>query len=190
MGALYKHVSTTLSNDTLNGVRGANKPVGDGVVDGLVVVGDTADDDGTDGPEHLQHLRGRGSQSHGHDFGTVGRGVGDENTPRDTLKNLGCEEHAAGGGKVEHQDEKVEAHESANGCPSVSDPAGNGTGDEDTNQGTDGTRTLERRLPRSLDNVSAGVGSGGHTEILGEPLGGDELSHQEDTVRLHNLSPG
>ena len=43
----------------------------------LVDVGDTSNDNGTDGPEELQDLRSRGSESHGYDLTAVSRGVGD-----------------------------------------------------------------------------------------------------------------
>ena len=44
----------------------------------------------------------------------------------------------------EDEDEAVQDHETANGCPSVADPAGNGTCQEDADECTNWSTTLER----------------------------------------------
>lgn len=150
------------------------------------MVGNTTDNDRANSPEHLQHLGSRSSQSHGHNLGAVGGCVGDKDTPRDTLQDLRSEEHAVAVTKVEDENEAVQGHQAADGRPSIPDPTGNGTRDEDTDEGTDGTTALECRLPRSLDDIFV-LDVALHTKVSGEAFGGDELSHQEDTVGFHNL---
>ena len=107
------------------------------------MVSDTADNNGPNSPEHLQHLRRWSSQSQGHNFSTVGWCIGDENTPWDTFQDLGGEKHALTVAEIEDEDEGVQEHETANGCPSISNPTGNRTCDEDTNKGSDWSTTLE-----------------------------------------------
>ena len=84
-----------------------DEPVRRGIISRLVVVGDTADNDRSNSPEHLQHLRGWSSQSQGHNFSTVGGSVGDENSPRNTFHDLGSEKHALAVTKVEDEDGSV-----------------------------------------------------------------------------------
>ena len=86
---------------------GADQPVRRGVELGLVVVGDTANNDRPNGPEHLQHLRRRSSQSHWHDLGAVGGCIGDKNAPRDAFQDLGREKHALAVAEIENEDECV-----------------------------------------------------------------------------------
>ena len=148
---------------------------------------DTTDNNGTDSPEHLQHLSCRSSESHGYDFSAVSGCVGDEDSPWDTLQNLSREEHALGVTEVEDEDECVEGHETSDGCPAVSNPGCDGSGDEDTDEGTYGSRTLERGLPGGDDDVFSWLGGAGDTEIFGELGGCDELTHQEDAVGFHDL---
>lgn len=163
-------------------------PVGVGVVQSVVVVGDGTHDDGSDGPEHLKHLSSRGSQLHGHNLGTVGWGVGDEDSPRETLENLGHQHHGEGVGKVEDKDESVQGHETADGRPAVSDAAGERTSEEDAEQRTDRTDGLEGRLPLGLDDPFViGIVGDRDAVILGEPRQGDETANEEDTVGLHDL---
>lgn len=126
---------------------GADEPVRCGIRLGLVMVSDTADNDGPNSPEHLQHLRRRSSQSHWHNLGTVGGCIGDENAPRDTFQDLGREKHALAVAEIEDEDEGVQEHETTHGCPSIANPTGNGTCDEHTDEGTDWSATLECRLP-------------------------------------------
>ena len=109
----------------------------------MVVVGDTSDNDLPNGPKHLQHLSRWSSQSHWHNFGAVGRCVGDEDTPWNTFEDLGSKEHSLTGTEVEDEDKEVQAHETANGCPSISDRTGDWTGDEDTDKGTDRSAALK-----------------------------------------------
>ena len=122
---------------------GADEPVRFGAILGLVVVSDTADNDRPNSPEHLQHLRRWSSQSQWHNFGTVGGCIGDKNAPRDAFQDLGREKHPVAVAEIEDEDEGVQEHETANGCPSISNPTGNGTGDEDSDEGTDWSATLE-----------------------------------------------
>jgi hypothetical protein len=86
---------------------GADEPVRVGVILGLIVVSDTADNDRPNRPEHLQHLRRWGSQSHGHNLGAVGGRVGDEDTPWDALEDLGREKHSLAVAEIEDEDEGV-----------------------------------------------------------------------------------
>lgn len=123
--------------------RVADEPVRLGVIVGLVVVSDTADNDRPNGPEHLYHLGRWSPQSHWHDFGTVGRRIGDENTPGDAFQDLSGEKHAIAVAEVEDENEGVQSHEATNGCPSISNRTGNGTGDEYTNESTDRSAALK-----------------------------------------------
>lgn len=150
------------------------------------MVGDTRDDDGPDGPEHLQHLCGRGAQLDGGDLAAVGRGVGDEDAPGDTLEEL-CDEHDGQRvRKVEDEDEGVQQHEAGDGGPSVSDLAGKGTGEQDTDDCTNWSTHLEGRLPASLDDEL--VLDGAVYAIVVRELGeGDETTSKEDTVGFHDL---
>src|SRR4051812_14675131 len=122
---------------------GADKPVRCGIRLGLVVVSDTADNDGPNSPEHLQHLRRRSSQSQWHDFGTVGGCIGDKNAPRDAFQDLGREKNPLAVAEKENEVEGIQENETPNGCPSISNPTGNGPCDEDTDEGTNWSATLE-----------------------------------------------
>ena len=122
---------------------GADQPVRRGVELGLVVVGDTANNDRPNSPEHLQHLRGWSSQPHWHDFGTVGGSIGNENAPRDAFQDLGREKHALTVAEIEDEDKAVQGHETTNGCPPVTNPTGDGTCQEHTNEGTNRPATLK-----------------------------------------------
>lgn len=51
----------------------------------VVTVGGARDDDGTNGPTHLQGGRDCSAKGQRDDFTGVGRGVGDEETPWDTF---------------------------------------------------------------------------------------------------------
>ena len=123
---------------------GADEPVRRRVGLGLVVVSDTADNDRPNRPEHLQHLCRWSSQSHRHDFGAVGGCIGDKNAPGDAFEDLGREKHPLAVAEVEDEDEAVQEHEAANGRPSISNIAGNGTCDKHPDEGTDWPATLER----------------------------------------------
>jgi hypothetical protein len=80
----------------------------------LIHIGNTADDDGSNRPEKLQHLCGRGSEPHRYDLTAVGRSVGNlfelrsislfprvssyfarphKDTPGNTLRDLRNEEN-------------------------------------------------------------------------------------------------
>lgn len=166
---------------------GADEPVRRGVGLGLVVIGDATDNDRPNSPKHLQHLRRRSSQSQGHNFSAVGGCVGDKNAPWDTFQDLGREEHSLAVAEIEDEDEGIQEHETADGCPSVSNPTGDGTRDENADEGTDRSAALEGGLPRSFDDPFLTF-LAVHAEILGELSCRDELSHQENTVRLHDLS--
>lgn len=154
------------------------------MIQSVVMVGDATDDDGSDGPEHLKHLSSGSSQLHGHNLGTVCGGVGDEDSPRNTLEDLRHQHHRERVGEVEDKDEGVQGHEAGDGRPAVSDFAGEGTSEEDAEQRTDGTDSLERRLPLGLDDPFTIIVD---TVIFGESREGDETADEEDAVRLHDL---
>lgn len=166
---------------------GENQPVRGGVGPGLVVVSNTANNDGANSPEHLQHLRRRSSQSHWHNFGTVCGRIGDENAPRDAFQDLRCEEYTRVVAKIEHKDEGIQGHETANSCPSIPDPTRNGTCEKNTDKSADWPTTLECRLPGSFNNVISSH-LAVYTEVTTKLFRSDELAHQEYTIRLHNLS--
>lgn len=113
----------------------------------VVAVGDATNDDATDSPEHLEHLGGRGSELDGDDLRAVRRGIGDEDTPWQTLEKLGDKHERKGVGKVEDEDETVQAHETDDGGPAVSDAAGERTSKEDSNEGAELSSHLKCRLP-------------------------------------------
>lgn len=152
----------------------------------VVVEGNSTDDNSTNSPEHLQHLSSRSTKLKGHNLGTVSRRVGDENTPWDTLKELSDQHESEGVSEVEDEDEGVEEHETTNSGPSVSDSAGDRTSDGDTDNGTQRTTNLKSGLPASLDNVFI-LFCTPDTVSVGESGKGDEVTNQEDTVRLHDL---
>ena len=111
------------------------------------MVGDTSDDDRTNTPEHLQHLRSWCSQPQWYNLRAVGWCVRNEDAPWNTLQDLGSKEHALAVAEVEDEDESVQCHETADGRPSVADPAGDWTRKETTDECTNRTRALESRLP-------------------------------------------
>lgn len=119
-------------------------PVRTRVLLGVVVVSDTVDDDSTDSPEHLQHLGSRGSQLDWRNLTAVRRCVGNEDTPWNSLEQLGDEHDRERVGEVEDEDESVEKHETGDGRPTVSDAAGKGTSQANTDDSTKGTSHLKR----------------------------------------------
>lgn len=150
------------------------------------MISDATNDNRTNSPEHLQHLRRRSSQPQWHNLTAVGGSVGDEDTPGNAFEDLRQQQDAEGVAEVEDEDEAVQEHQAANGRPSVSDLASDGTCEEDTDQGTNWATTLECRLPRRCDEpfiLSTVV----NAIVPGEALGGDEVAHEEDAVRLHDL---
>ena len=116
---------------------GANEPVCAGIGLGLVVVCDTADNDRTNSPEHLQHLRGWGSEAQRDDLAAVGWCVGDENTPRDSLQKLSSEENRERVGKVGDEDHGVEEHEAEQRRQAIANATGYWTGEEDAKEGSE-----------------------------------------------------
>lgn len=152
----------------------------------VVVVSDTSDNDGSNGPEHLQHLGSGSSQLNGCNLTAVGRCVGNEDSPWKTLEKLGDEHDGERVGKVEDEDEGVQGHQSGNGRPAVSNAAGKGTSQTHADNGTKGTTHLEGRLPASHNDPLV-VDRAVDTVLLGEGGEGNKVSHQEDTVRLHDL---
>lgn len=130
-----------------------HEPEGVLVKPGVVTVGDGTDNDGSKSPEHLQHLRSRGSQPHGHDLTAVRRRVGDEDAPRQALEKLGHQVDGERVAKVEDEDECVQEHETGDGGPAVSDIAGERTSKADADQGTEWPGDLERRLPVAFNDI-------------------------------------
>lgn len=88
-------------------------------------------------------------------------------------------------GKVEDEDEGIEGHEAADGRPAVANATGDGTSDQDANEGADRAAHLESALPVVADDGFALVVEDG-TVVLREGRERDEVAHEEDTVCLHN----
>lgn len=153
---------------------------------GVVDVGHSTHDDGSDGPEHLEHLGRRRTQRDGDDLTAVGRRIGDENTPRDTLEQLGSQHDSERVAEVEDENGAVQGHEGRDGGPTISDPARERASEEDTDKRTKRPAHLEGRLPLGLDDHFT-VLSVGDTVSVGEGGQGDEVANQEDAVRLHDL---
>src|SRR5690242_3711751 len=126
-------------------------------VDISVAVGDTTYNNGSDSPEHLQHLGGRSSQLDWGNLTAVGRCVRDEYTPRNALEKLRNEQNWEGVAKVKHEDERVQQHETEDSRPAVADSAGDRTSQHDTTNSTNWPTRLESRLPTSFDDKSAVV---------------------------------
>lgn len=188
MGTLVFCVLSTEETCLSRRKRGLRRyePVRRGVILALVYVADATDNDGANGPEHLQHLSSRGSQLDGHDLAAVCRCVGDEDAPRHAFQKLADEHDGQRLGKVEDEDEGVQQHEAEDGGPAVSDAVGEGPGEADANDGTERAAHLERRLPR-CDNLPVAIFIFDAVLLL-ESIHGDESAHEEDAVGLHNLT--
>ena len=165
---------------------GINVPVRICGVDVGVAVGDTTYNNGSDSPEHLQHLGGRSSQLDWGNLTAVGRRVRDEDTPRNALEKLRNKQNRERVAKVKHEDERVQQHETEDSRPAVTNSAGDRTSQHDTTNGTNWPTRLESGLPTSFDDESVAV-VGWDTEVLLESRQGDETTHEEHAVRLHNL---
>lgn len=150
------------------------------------MIGDTSDDDGTNSPEHLQHLSSRSSQLNWRNLTAVRGRVGDEDAPWDTLEELGDEHDGKRVGEVEDEDEGVQHHECGNSRPAISNAAGKGTSQADTDDCTYWSTHLESRLPAGYDDLLV-VDRAVSTIGIGKRGKGDEVSHQENTVGFHNL---
>ncbi|KAG9665291.1 putative sugar transporter, partial [Aureobasidium melanogenum] len=162
-------------------------PVGPGLADWVVYVSDGTNDDTANSPEHLQHLGCGSSESERNNLRAVGRGVGDENAPWDTLKDLSCENDGHGVCEVEDEDEGVEEHETGQGCIAVTNTRGQRTGDEDTNESAELTRNLESGLPLCCNDHFVGVVVRRHSESFLESRKRDEVTDEEDIVGFHDL---
>ena len=123
--------------------------------DWVVNVGNGTNDDTANCPEHLKHLGSVGSQLNRHDLTAVCRSVCNEDTPWQTLEKLGYKDNRHRFGEIECENEDVQEHEAAYGCPTISDPAGKWTGKEHTNQGSELPGHLESRLPLCNDDEAA-----------------------------------
>ena len=156
------------------------------MVQGVVVIGDATHNDRANGPEHLEHLRCRRSQPEGHDLAAVRRCICNENTPRNALENLGSHEDSHCVGKIEDKDERVQGHEATNSRPSVPNLTGDGPGEEDADEGTNWSHTLKRRLPRRCDEIFV-FGGIVFAVVVRKSGEGNEISHQENAVGLHDL---
>lgn len=152
----------------------------------VIMIRNTRNNNRPDGPEHLQHLRRRGAQLDGRDLGAIRGCVGDEDAPGDTLQEL-CDKHDGERvRKVEDEDEGVQQHEARDGGPSVSDLAGEGASEQDTDDGTDGPAHLEGGLPAGLDDELVLYGAV-YAVVVRELGEGDEATGEEDTVGFHDL---
>lgn len=107
------------------------------------MIGDATDNDGADGPKHLQHLCRGSSQSQWHYLAAVGGCICNEDAPRNALEKLGQQQHSQRVTEIEDEDEGVQGHQTANSRPSVSNPAGDGTSQEDADECTDGSTALK-----------------------------------------------
>lgn len=150
------------------------------------MISDTTHNDGSKGPEHLQHLRSRSSQPERHNLATVRRCICDEDAPGYAFKELGRQHDSQRVGKVEDEDETVQGHETRDGCPPVSNLAGEGAGEEDTHEGPNWPSHLQRRLPRGRDEFLATDGVF-HAVCIFESRKSNKVSHEENTVGLHDL---
>ena len=108
-----------------------------------------------------------------------------EDTPRNTLRHLGGKEDAERVGKEHDEDECVQEHETEDGSITVSDPAGDRSSHEDTDERAQWPANLQGGLPRTLKDVAACRVL--DTVLLLEGWESDEGTHQEETVRLHDL---
>lgn len=154
----------------------------------VVTVGDGTNDDATDSPEHLQHLSGRGSESERYNLAAVGGCICDEDSPWNTLKDLSGEHDGKRVGEVEDEDEGVQEHKSSQRSVAVTDAAGKRTSDKDTNESTKLSRNLECRLPLCCDDPDClSVDNSVDAEFLDESRKSDEVTHEEDIVRFHDL---
>lgn len=150
------------------------------------MVGDAADNNGADGPEHLEHLGGGSTQLQGHDLTAVRGCVTDEDTPRYALEQLSDEHDGEGFAEEEDEDEGVQGHETKDGGPAVSDLAGDGSGEEDTHEGAERPTHLKGGLPAGGDDLLA-CGRVDDAKIVGKGGQGNEVAHEEHTVGLHDL---
>lgn len=150
------------------------------------MVGDTTHNDGSKGPEHLQHLCSRSSQPERHDLATVRWCICDEDTPGDAFEELRGQHDSQRVGKVENEDESVQGHETRDGRPPVSNLAGKGAGEEDTHKGPNWPSHLQCRLPRGRDEFLAADGVF-HAVCVFESRKSNKVPHEENTVGLHDL---
>jgi hypothetical protein len=153
---------------------------------GAVVVGDTADNYSANSPEHLQHLRSWRSQLDWRDLTAVCWRIGNENAPWDTLEKLGYEHDREGIGEVEDEDKGVQEHETGDGRPAVADAAGKRASQKHAHECAKWSGCLESRLPAGLDDLVA-LHRAVHAECFLERGQGDETTHNEDAVCLHDL---
>ena len=153
------------------------------------MVGYATNDHTANGPEHLQHLSAGGTQLNRYNLTAVGRGVGNEDTPWDTLQDLRGEHDFQRFGEVHDEDEGVQQHKTRECCPAVANATGERTSEEYSNQGTKLARHLQCLLPLGLDDpLSIGPHIGvKYTESLLEIGQSYEVTHQEHVVGLHNL---
>lgn len=172
-----------VSQELDQGERKLPIPVGQRIIAALVRVGHGADDDTANSPEHLQHLRAGRTKLDWDDLTAVGRCIGDEDTPRNTLENLCCEDDTQGVGEVEDEDEGVEEHQTEDGGPSISNSARDWPSDEDSDESAQLSRARQGRCPSWWDVVSSVWQQG--TIVPLKHRQGEEVVGQEDVVRLH-----
>ena len=150
-----------------------------------VDVGDGANDDTADGPEHLQHLRRRCPQLDRHNLAAVCRCVGNEDSPGQTFENLGSKDYRKGFGEVEDENEDIQEHQTSQGGPAVPDATGQRASNKDTDECAKLAGHLECALPLRWDDMAVAW----HVCAICvlELWKGDEVANEEDVVGFHDL---
>jgi hypothetical protein len=152
----------------------------------VVAVCHSTNNDRSNGPKHLQHLRCRGSKLNRYNLTAVGGSVGNEDSPGQAFQKLGDEHDRQRVGEVHGEDENVQEHETGQGGPAVSNAAGQRTSDENADKCSQLSRDLQCRLPLCL-NEHLACRRIDHTEILCKRRQGDEVANKEHVVGLHDL---
>lgn len=152
------------------------------------MISDAIHNDSSNGPEHLQHLRRRSSQPERHDLATVCWCICNEDAPRYAFEKLRRQHDSQRVCKIEDQDEAVQKHEAGDGCPPVSNLAGDGAGEEDADKGANWPSHLQRRLPRGRDEFLASFGVF-NAVFVRERRKSNKVSDQKNTVGFQDLDP-
>ena len=188
--------------DPLQGKRHFPSPL---IVSLVVAVGGGGDNDSSDRPTHLQSSRTGTSKGERNNLGSVGGGVRNEQTPRDTFQRLsdrkdgeviglsGCGQAISsimGPGysscthKERNENRGVHQNEAQDGGPAVAETVGDGSGQEDTDKSTTLTSLEEGTLPSRWDDP---IYANRYTERPLKSLKCDEVTAQKHVERLHDL---